>query len=76
MIFLVVAASVVGGVSLYGGKGRLIGALGGVLFIGVITSVLTWLELEVTIIDFTQGALILFAVCVDAIKNKIGQRLR
>jgi ribose/xylose/arabinose/galactoside ABC-type transport system permease subunit len=71
MIFEILAAAVIGGISLSGGKGNLIGALGGVIFLGLIRSILTWFNLSVYVIDAARGLLILFAITVDAIKRKI-----
>ncbi|HWA80553.1 MAG TPA: ABC transporter permease, partial [Acetobacteraceae bacterium] len=41
MIFYVFAAAVIGGISLNGGRGRLLGALTGVLLLGILQNVLT-----------------------------------
>jgi ribose/xylose/arabinose/galactoside ABC-type transport system permease subunit len=41
MIFNVFAAAVIGGISLNGGQGRMIGALTGVLLLGLLQNVLT-----------------------------------
>ena len=71
MIFEILAAAVIGGISLSGGKGRLISAIGGVIFLGLIRSVLTWLNLSVYIIDASRGFFILFAITLDALKTKI-----
>jgi ribose/xylose/arabinose/galactoside ABC-type transport system permease subunit len=70
MIFEILAAAVIGGISLSGGKGRLISALGGVIFLGLIRSVLTWFNLSVYIIDASRGLFILFAITLDAVKTK------
>ncbi len=41
MIFTVFAAAVIGGISLDGGKGTMLGALTGVLLLGVVQNLLT-----------------------------------
>jgi len=71
MLFTVFAAAVLGGVSLKGGKGRLIGAFGGVLFLNIIASLLSWFEVSAFAIDSFTGGLILFAIILDSLKNKI-----
>jgi ribose/xylose/arabinose/galactoside ABC-type transport system permease subunit len=70
MIFEVFAAAVLGGVSLSGGKGNLIGALGGVIFLGIVSSMLTWFGVGAFAVEAIRGCFILFAVILDAIKNQ------
>ena len=65
MIFEVFAAAVIGGVSLQGGKGDLIGPLGGVLLLGVITTALSILPISAYWVDAAQGIIILVAVVLD-----------
>ena len=61
MIFYVFAAAVIGGISLNGGKGRLLGALTGVLLLGILQNVLTLAEIPAFWID----AIILIALVVS-----------
>jgi len=75
MVFEVMAASVIGGISLAGGRGRLLGALGGVLFLGMVGSVLTWLNVQPFMVETVRGIIILVAVVIDAVKNKIRGKL-
>jgi rhamnose transport system permease protein len=70
----VVAAVVVGGVSILGGSGSMIGALLGVLLIEVLqTSLLRWGGMSEFVKDAILGLLILVAITADAI---ILRRLR
>lgn len=46
MVFEVMVASVIGGIFLAGECGRLLGAIEGVLFLGMVGSVLTWLNVQ------------------------------
>lgn len=62
MIFYVFAASVIGGISLNGGRGRLLGALTGVLLLGVLQNVLILSQVPTFWIDSVYGAIILFAL--------------
>jgi simple sugar transport system permease protein len=62
MIFYVFAAAVIGGISLNGGRGRLVGALTGVLLLGVLQNVLTLAEVPAFWIDAAYGAIILVAL--------------
>ena len=62
MIFYVFAASVIGGISLNGGRGRLLGALTGVLLLGVLQNVLTLSQVPTFWIDSMFGGIILLAL--------------
>jgi ribose/xylose/arabinose/galactoside ABC-type transport system permease subunit len=62
MIFYVFAAAVIGGISLNGGRGRLVGALTGVLLLGFLQNVLTLGQVPAFWIDAAYGAIILVAL--------------
>lgn len=66
----VIAAVVIGGTSLFGGKGSMIGTLIGVLLIGVINNGLTLLDVSPFWVQFIQGALIFVAVLLDAFNQR------
>jgi rhamnose transport system permease protein len=63
----VITAVVVGGVSISGGRGTLVGPLLGVLLLGTIGSALVFLGAEAHWSRAIQGAIILLAVASDAI---------
>jgi len=67
MIFYVFAAAVIGCISLNGGKGRLLGALTGVLLLGILQNVLTLAEIPAFWIDAVYGAIILIALVVSRV---------
>jgi ribose/xylose/arabinose/galactoside ABC-type transport system permease subunit len=69
-LFLSFAASVLGGVSLFGGIGSLVGTLGGVITIGAIDSGLDLLAVSPFFIALFRGLIILIAVVVDTIKRR------
>lgn len=71
LIFIVLSAAVLGGLSLSGGKGRILGALGGVLFLSINKSFLSWYEVSAFTIDSITGAIILLAIILDSVKNRI-----
>ncbi|WP_395639193.1 sugar ABC transporter permease [Pseudolysinimonas sp.] len=65
-----VAAAVVGGVSLFGGRGRLIHAAVGALVIAVITNGLGLLNLPAGVNYAVTGGVLILAATVDAISRK------
>ncbi|MFH8251111.1 sugar ABC transporter permease [Microbacterium sp. B2969] len=71
-----VAAAVVGGVSLFGGKGRLSNAAIGALVIAVITNGLGLLNLGAGINLMVTGAVLILAATVDAISRLRGNGVR
>jgi simple sugar transport system permease protein len=70
MIFYVFAAAVIGGISLNGGKGRLAGALTGVLLLGILQNVLTLAEIPAFWIDAVYGAIILVALVLSRVTGR------
>jgi simple sugar transport system permease protein len=67
LIFTVFAAAVIGGISLEGGRGRMVGALSGVLLLGIISNILTLSQVESFWIDACFGAIILIALIIARI---------
>jgi simple sugar transport system permease protein len=70
MIFYVFAAAVIGGISLNGGQGRIIGALSGVILLGLLQNVLTLSQVAAFWIDAAYGAIILFALIVTRLTSE------
>jgi len=68
MVFEVFAAAVIGGVSMQGGRGNLIGALGGVLLISSIDSALTLTRVSSFWVETSKGLILLAAVFLDTLK--------
>lgn len=64
LIFTVFAAAVIGGISLKGGRGSILGALTGVLLLGVISNILVLAQVSQFWIDASYGAIILLALAV------------
>ncbi len=70
----IIAAVVIGGGSLSGGRGSVLGTLCGVLIIGVISQGSTALGLENQIEDILLGVIIVAAVFVDSLRQRSGTR--
>lgn len=65
-----IAAVVIGGTSMVGGKGKIFGTLIGVLIIGVLNNGLNLLGISSFYQEVIKGLVILFAVIADRKKNK------
>jgi len=70
MIFEIQAAAVIGGISLFGGRGNMIGALGGVLLLSTFNSGLNLMMVSGFWIDMIRGIIILLAMLIDAQKTR------
>jgi rhamnose transport system permease protein len=66
-----IAAVVVGGTPITGGRGRLMGTLIGVALLGVIAPALTYLQLSPYWGKAIQGAIILLTVLFDALASRV-----
>jgi simple sugar transport system permease protein len=64
MIFTVFAAAVIGRISLNGGKGSILGALCGVVLLGITSNILTLSNVETFWISATYGGIILLSLIV------------
>ena len=62
IIFAVFAAAVIGGVSLQGGRGNMVGAASGVILLGVVQNILELENAPNYWIDAIEGGVILFAL--------------
>jgi len=60
-----IAAAVIGGVSLSGGRGRIAGTVIGALILGVMLSGFTFLRIDAYYQDIIKGAIIVVAVIID-----------
>jgi simple sugar transport system permease protein len=62
IIFSVFAAAVIGGVSLRGGRGNMVGAASGVILLGIVADILDLANVSNYWIEAIDGAVILFAL--------------
>ena len=65
-----IASTVVGGTSMAGGKGRIMGTLIGAMLIGVISNGMNLLGLSSYLQDIAKGLIILGAVYIDSVSTK------
>lgn len=72
---VVIAACVVGGVSIFGGSGTTLGVVLGVLFLGIINNALTQVKVSPFWQMALQGLIILVAVIVNTVMEKRTQEL-
>ncbi len=70
----IIAAVVIGGTSLAGGKGKIIWTVGGVLFLVVIDMSLKLLGMSLFVVFAVKGGVILFAAIIDAMRQRIRMR--
>ncbi len=68
MVFEVMAAAVIGGVSLQGGRGTMLGAFGGVLLLSTIGTGLNLMDVSEFWISTVRGVIILIAMLIEAQK--------
>jgi len=69
----VIAAVVVGGVAISGGRGNLWGAFAGLLLLACVSPALTHLHVEAYWEKAVQGAIILLAVVADGVRSRQGR---
>jgi ribose transport system permease protein len=72
--FRALAAIIVGGTSVFGGKGSVLRTLVGVIFVSVLTNVLVLSGISFGYQQMALGALIVAAVTVDALSRKAAKR--
>jgi len=69
-LFPVIAAAVIGGISIYGGRGGVVGMVGGLLLIGIITNALNLVAIPSEWVRVVTGFIILVALSIDAFKRR------
>lgn len=71
----IMAATVIGGTSMYGGKGKITWTLFGVLFYTILSTSLQQMKLDNFTIDIVKGAVILMAATLDAVRSKMQKEI-
>ena len=70
----IVGATVIGGTSLFGGKGKVVWTLYGVLFFALLANVLNLLNLSFYTVSVVKGGVILLAALLDVARTRAAQR--
>lgn len=70
----IMSAAIIGGNSLFGGKGSVVGAAFGVLLLGLISNGLNLLGVSYNATMIVKGGIILFAVVLDYLKERISAK--
>ena len=74
-IFLAFAGAIIGGVSLTGGRGSVIGALGGVLLMGVIDAGCTMTAMDPALRGVLNGLILLIAILINKTRANLRDRI-
>ncbi len=72
IVLFAVAAAVIGGTSLFGGRGKPVHSLLGGLIIGVVTNGLALMSVNAAVTDIATAAVLLAAVILDALVRRRG----
>lgn len=65
-----IAVVVIGGTSLMGGRGSLVGTLGGVVLLSLVAASMTLLQLPASLTDLIRGAVIVVAAALFVVKER------
>lgn len=70
----IIGANVIGGVSLAGGKGKVLWTIFGVIFFIFLSNTLNLLNLKFFVIDIVKGLVILLAAILDVVRSRVALR--
>ena len=74
-IFSAFAAAVIGGISLFGGRGKITGAFGGVLLLSMVNTGLVQLEVDPEVVRAVTGIVLLGAVILYTLESRLRTRI-
>lgn len=74
MLMDVIGATVIGGTSMFGGKGKVIWSLYGVVFYCILSTSLTHLKLDSFTVNVVKGVVIILAATLDVVRSRIQQQ--
>jgi len=69
-LFLTIAAAVVGGISLYGGRGSVPSMIGGLLLMGMIQNAMNMANVPFEYVRIVTGVVIVIAIGIDALRRR------
>jgi ribose/xylose/arabinose/galactoside ABC-type transport system permease subunit len=75
VLFLAFAGSIIGGVSMSGGRGSIIGALGGIILIALIQAGTTMTSMDPTLRGFLNGLILLIAILINKTREALRDKL-
>lgn len=67
----IIGAAIIGGISLFGGKGKVVWALFGVLFFTLLSNSLNMLNLSFFTVNIVKGGVILLAALIDVTRARL-----
>ena len=70
-LFMAFAAAVLGGISIRGGRGSIIGVIGGILLIGVTKTGLVMMHISANEMNVIFGVMVIGAILIDRVREKI-----
>ncbi len=74
MLMDVIGATVIGGTSMFGGKGKVIWSLYGVVFYCILSTSLTQLHIDSFTVNIVKGVVIILAATLDVVRSRIHQQ--
>lgn len=74
-IFLAFAGAIMGGVSLQGGRGSIVGALGGLILMGIIDAGCTMTAMEPALRGVLNGFILLIAILINRARGSLRDRI-
>ena len=74
MLMDVIGATVIGGTSMFGGKGKAVWSLYGVVFYCILSTSLTHLKLDSFTVNVVKGIVIILAATLDVVRTRIQQQ--
>jgi ribose/xylose/arabinose/galactoside ABC-type transport system permease subunit len=74
MLMDVIGATVIGGTSMFGGKGKVVWSLYGVIFYCILSTSLTHLRIDSFTVNIVKGAVIILAATLDVVRSRIHQQ--
>ena len=75
ILFLAFAGSIIGGVSMSGGRGSIFGALGGIILIALIQAGTTMTAMDPTLRGFLNGVILLIAILINKSREMLRDKL-